>query len=152
MILGGKYIAVFVVVLLQTVILLVAGRLLFGAHWGAMGPVIALTLAGALVAASLGLADRVLRQDARPRPGAVSSAIFVFLGLVSGNFIGHGQHRRARSPSSAASARSGGCIEGWGHVLFGGSWANIALPLVAAVGFALVFFALATFFFRRRYA
>ncbi len=40
-ILGGKYISVFLVVLLQTIILLVAGRLIFGSHWGAIGPVIA---------------------------------------------------------------------------------------------------------------
>jgi hypothetical protein len=36
--------------------------------------------------------------------------------------------------------------------MFGGSWGGIALPVGAALGFALVFFAVATFFFRRRFA
>jgi hypothetical protein len=36
--------------------------------------------------------------------------------------------------------------------MFGGSWSGITVPVLAALGFALVFFAMATFFFRRRYA
>ncbi len=149
-VLAGKYVGVFVVVLLQSVVLLLVGRLLFGAHWGATGPVIALTLAGALVAASLGLLT-VSFAKTPAQAGAVSSAIFVFLGLVGGNFVG-----TANIEGTFAAVRrftpNGWLIEGWGQVLFGGSWANIALPLLAAVGFSLVFFALATWFFGRRYA
>ena len=111
---------------------------------------IALTLAGALVAASLGLLT-VSFAKTPAQAGAVSSAIFVFLGLVGGNFVG-----TANIEGTFAAVRrftpNGWLIEGWGQVLFGGSWANIALPLLAAVGFSLVFFALATWFFGRRYA
>ena len=111
---------------------------------------IALTLAGALVAASLGLLT-VSFAKTPAQAGAVSSAIFVFLGLVGGNFVG-----TANIEGTFATVRrftpNGWLIEGWGKVLFGGSWANIALPLLAAVGFSLVFFALATWFFGRRYA
>ncbi len=92
-ILAGKYIAVFAVVLLQTVILLIAGRLLFGAHWGAIGPVVALVITGALVASSLGLLT-VSFAKTPAQAGAGGAGIFVFLGLISGNFTGNGQHRR----------------------------------------------------------
>ena len=54
-ILGGKYLAVFLVVLVQSVALLIAGRLLLGARWGEPGPVLVLALTGSLVSASLGL-------------------------------------------------------------------------------------------------
>jgi ABC-2 type transport system permease protein len=149
-ILGGKYISVFLVVLLQAVILLVAGWLLMGAHWGPLGPVVALTLCSALVAASLGLMCISFAKTAG-QAGAVSSAIFVFLGLISGNFFGSinigGTFAIVRRVSPL-----GWLIEGWGNLLYGGSWKNIWLPVAATLAFALVFFAVATVFFRRRYA
>jgi ABC-2 type transport system permease protein len=149
LILGGKYIAVFLVVLVQSTILLLAGWLLLGAHWGELGPVIVLTLCGALVASSLGLLT-VSFARTPGQAGAMSAAIFVFLGLISGNFVGTadvgGTFALVRRVSPL-----GWLLEGWGHVLFGGSWGSIALPVVVVLAFTLVFFALATFFFRRRY-
>ncbi|MBN1628946.1 MAG: ABC transporter permease, partial [Thermoleophilia bacterium] len=86
-ILGGKSIAVFLVVLLQAVVLVLAGWLLLGAHWGQAGPVAVLIVASALVAASLGLVT-VSFAKTPAQAGAVSAAVFVFLGLISGNFTG----------------------------------------------------------------
>jgi ABC-2 type transport system permease protein len=149
-ILGGKYIAVYLIVLMQSIVLLLAGRLLFNAHWGAIGPVIALTLCGALVAASLGLLT-VSFAKTPGQAGAISSAIFVFLALIGGNFVG-----TANVGGTFALVRritpNGWLLEGWEHVLYGGSWSTVYVPLLAALAFALAFFALATFFFRRRYA
>ena len=149
-ILGGKYVAVYLIVLMQSVILLLAGRLFYNAHWGAIGPVVALTLCGALVAASLGLLT-VSFAKTPGQAGAVGSAIFVFLGLVGGNFVG-----TANVGGTFALVRritpNGWLLEGWQHVLYGGSWSTVYVPLLAAFGFAVVFFAVATFFFRRRYA
>jgi len=149
-ILGGKYVAVFLVVLIQSVILLLAGRLFFGAHWGAMGPVIVLTLCGALVAASLALL-MISFAKTPAQAGAVSSAVFVFLALIGGNFVG-----TVNVGGTFALIRrftpNGWLLEGWDHLLFGGSWDGIALPVAATLAFSVVFFALATVFFRRRYA
>jgi ABC-type multidrug transport system permease subunit len=149
-ILAGKYIAVFAVVLIQTVILLIAGRLLFGAHWGAIGPIVALVITGALVASSLGLLT-VSFAKTPAQAGAGGAGIFVFLGLISGNFTGTASIGGAYAVVRHFSPL-GWLLEGWNHVMFGGSWASIALPVLAALGFALAFFAIATFFFSRRYA
>ena len=148
-ILGGKYIAVFLVVLIQSTILLVVGRLLMGADWGELGPVIAITLTGALCAASLGLVT-VSFAKTPAQAGAVSAAIFVFLGLISGNFFGPdigGALATVRRVSPL-----GWLLEGWDNLLYGGSWSSIGLPLVVTLGFTLVFFIVASLFFRRRYA
>jgi ABC-2 type transport system permease protein len=148
-ILGGKYIAVFLVVLIQSTILLVVGRLLLGADWGELGPVIAITLTGALCAASLGLVT-VSFAKTPAQAGAVSAAIFVFLGLISGNFFGPdigGALATVRRISPL-----GWLLEGWDNLLYGGSWGSIGLPLLATLGFTLVFFIVASLFFRRRYA
>jgi len=149
-ILGGKYVSVFVVVLVQSIILLLAGWFLLGAEWGEWGPVIVLALCGALIAASLGLVT-VSFAKTPGQAGAASAAIFVFLGLISGNFVG-----TANIGGTFATVRRisplGWLLEGWGNVLYGGSWASIALPVGAVLAYALVFFAVATYFFRRRYA
>lgn len=81
----------------------------------------------------------------------MSSAIFVFLGLVSGNFTGtivtSGPFATVRRVSPI-----GWLMEGWSKLLYGGSWGSIALPVLVALGFAVVLFAVSVFFFRRRYA
>lgn len=149
-ILGGKYVAVFLVVLIQAAVLLLAGRFLLGADWGEWGPVAALTVVSALVAASLGLVT-VSFAKTPGQAGAVSSAIFVFLGLISGNFVGTANIGGAFAVARRVSPL-GWLMEGWNSLLFGGSWGSIALQCVVALAFAVVLFGLATFFFRRRYA
>jgi ABC-2 type transport system permease protein len=149
-ILAGKYIAVFLVVLIQAFILVVAGRFLLGAHWGEIGPLAILILVSSLVAASLGLVT-VSFAKTPAQAGAVSSAVFVFLGLVSGNFTGTASIGGAYAIVRRISPL-GWLMEGWSDLLFGGSWESIALPVVVALGFTLVFLAIATVFFRRRYA
>ena len=141
-ILGGKYVAVFLAVLIQSVILLLAGRLFFGAHWGEIGPVVVLTLCGALVAASLALL-MVSFAKTPAQAGAISSAVFVFLALIGGNFVGTvnigGPYALVRRFTP-----NGWLLEGWDHLLFGGSWDGVAVPIAASLGFSVVFFALAT--------
>lgn len=150
-ILAGKYIAVFLVVLIQAVVLLLAGRLLMGADWGETGPVAVLTLCSALVAASLGLVT-VSFAKTPGQAGAVSSAIFVFLGLISGNFVMGTASIEGTFAVIRRVSPLGWLMEGWSDLLYGGSWHNIALPVAAALAFTLAFFAISTFFFRKRYA
>ena len=149
-ILGGKYLSVLLVVLAQIVVLMVAGRLLLGAHWGEPGPVIILVLCSTLVTASLGLLT-VSFAKTPAQAGAAGSAVFVFLGLISGNFTGSlgltGTYAMVRRVSPL-----GWLMEGWNSLLFGGSWGDIWLPAVVSLGFALVFLGIATLFFRWRYA
>jgi ABC-2 type transport system permease protein len=149
-ILVGKYIGVFLVVLIQVTVLVLAGWLLFGADWGGPGPLIVLIVVSALVAASLGLVTVSFAKTAN-QAGAVSSAIFVFLALISGNFTGgvdvSGAYAIVRRVSPL-----GWLMEAWGNVLFGDSWRGIGLQVLVVLGFALAFFGIATFFFRRRYA
>ena len=149
-ILSGKFLAVFVVVLVQAAILLLAGLLLFKADWGEPGPVVVLTVCSAIVAASLGLVTVSFAKTVG-QAGAVSSAIFVFLGLLSGNFTGtivtSGPFATIRRISPV-----GWLLEGWSKLLYGGSWGSIAVPVLVALAFAVVFFGISVFFFRRRYA
>jgi ABC-type multidrug transport system permease subunit len=112
--------------------------------------VLALIVVSSLVAASLGLLT-VSFAKTPAQAGAVSSAIFVFLGLISGNFTGSANIGGAYATVQKVSPL-GWLLRGWTDLLYGGSWASITLPVVVPLAFALVFFGIATFFFRRRYA
>jgi ABC-type multidrug transport system permease subunit len=102
------------------------------------------------VATSLGLLT-VSFAKTPAQAGAVGSAVFVFLGLISGNFTGtiglDGAYAIVRRVSPL-----GWLMEGWNSLLFGGSWIDIWLPAVVSLGFAVAFFGVASLFFRRRYA
>ncbi|MGI5940237.1 MAG: ABC transporter permease [Thermoleophilia bacterium] len=150
-ILGGKYIGVFLVVLLQSVILLAIGQLFLGAHWGPVGPVAVVTICGALMAASLGLLT-VSFAKTPGQAGAISSAIFVFLGLIGGNFIGGASSIGGAYAIVRRLTPNGWLLEAWNSLLFGGSWAGIATPILASLGFTLLFFLISSWFFSRRYA
>jgi ABC-2 type transport system permease protein len=148
-ILGGKYIAVFLVVLLQVTVLVLAGWLLLGADWGGPGPLIVLIVSSSVMAASLGLLT-VSFAKTPGQAGAVSSAIFVFLSLISGNFTGSANIGALSTVRRVSPL--GWLMEAWTDVLFGGSWQAIGIPVLATLGFTATFFGIATFFFRRRYA
>jgi ABC-2 type transport system permease protein len=150
LILAGKYVGVFSVVVVQMTVLVLAGWLLLGADWGSPGPVIVLILASSLLAASLGLVT-VSFAKTPAQAGAVSSAIFVFLALISGSFTG-GVNASGVYGTVQHVSPLGWLMEGWGDILYGGSWQGIALPVLVALAFTLAFFGIATFFFRRRYA
>jgi ABC-type transport system involved in multi-copper enzyme maturation permease subunit len=102
-----------------------------------------------LVAASLGLVT-VSFAKTPGQAGAVSSAIFVFLALISGNFTGTADIGALSTVRRISPL--GWLMEAWTDVLFGGSWGAVALPVVVVLGFTVALFGIATFFFRRRYA
>lgn len=149
-ILGGKFASTFLTVLVQAVILVVAGRLFFGIDWGALDAVVLLILVAAAVAASLGLmVISVVRTPAQA--GAIASGVYLVLALLGGNFTG-----AAQSGTTYATVQrftpNGWLLIGWNETLRGGGVGDIVLPLLVPLAFAAVFFALAVLRFRRRFA
>jgi ABC-2 type transport system permease protein len=148
-ILGGKFLSVLLIVLLQSTVLVVAGRLLFGIRWGAIGPVIALTVVGSIVAT--GLALLLLSFSRTPaQAGAFTSGVLVLLGLLGGNFIGTADLGswfdvvRRLTPN-------GWLLVGWGQVMRGGSLTAIMGPLAYCLAFAVAAFFAGSFVLSRRY-
>lgn len=149
-VLGGKFTSAFLTVLLQTVILLLAGILLFQAYWGGPAAAIALTLAGAAVASSLAL---LLTSFARTvaQAGAMPSGVYLVLALLGGNFV----FGLADTGVYAVVQRltpNGWLLIGWHHAMRGDGFGAVVLPLLMVLAFAVLFFVLAALRFRRRYA
>jgi ABC-type multidrug transport system permease subunit len=150
LILGGKFTSTFLTVLVQAVILVVAGRLFFSIQWGALSAVSLLILVAAVVAASLGLmVISLVRTPAQA--GAIGAGVYLVLALAGGNFTG-----TAQSGTTYATVQrftpNGWLLVGWNSTLRGGGVGDILLPLLVPLAFAVVFFAVAVLRFRRRFA
>jgi ABC-2 type transport system permease protein len=149
-ILGGKYSSVFVTVTVQAVILLVAGRFIFGIDWGRLDAVAALTLVAAAVAS--GLALLVISAVRTPaQAGAIGAGVYLVLALLGGNFTGSAAAGGTYAQIQKLTP-NGWLLQGWDAVMRGGGLTDIALNLLVPLLFAVVFFAVAALRFRKRYA
>ncbi len=149
-IIGGKFVAVFATILVQAVVLLVAGRLLFGIQWGRLDAVVLLTVVAAGVAG--GLALLIISFAKTPaQAGAIGSGIYLVLALLGGNFTG-----TAQSSGTFATVQkftpNGWLIQGWDTTLRGGGAGDIRWQVLVPLGFAVAFFFFAVFRMRRRFA
>jgi ABC-type multidrug transport system permease subunit len=150
LILGGKFTSTFLTVLVQAIILVVAGRLFFAIQWGALSAVSLLILVAAAVAASLGLmVISLVRTPAQA--GAIGAGVYLVLALLGGNFSGTAQSGTTYATMQRLTP-NGWLLVGWNSTLRGGGVGDILLPLLVPLAFAVVFFAIAVLRFRRRFA
>ena len=149
-IIGGKFVSVFVTVLAQAVVLLVAGRLIFGIEWGRLDAVVLLTLVGAGVAG--GLALLVIAFTKTPaQAGAIGAGVYLVLALLGGNFTGTAQS----SGTYALVQRftpNGWLLSGWDTAMRGGGAADIRWQVLVPLGFAVAFFFFAVLRMRGRFS
>ena len=149
-ILGGKFASVFLTVTAQLVILLVGGAVLFGIGWGRLDAVAVLAVATAAVAS--GLALMIMGVVKTPgQAGAIGAGVYLVLALLGGNFTG-----TATSAGTYATVQgftpNGPLLRGWDAAMRGGDLADVASDLLVPLAFAAVFFVVAVWTFRRRYA
>ena len=149
-ILGGKFASVFLTVTAQLVILLAGGAVLFGIGWGRLDVVAVLAVATAAVAS--GLALMIMGVVKTPgQAGAIGAGIYLVLALLGGNFTG-----TATSAGTYATVQgftpNGPLLRGWDAAMRGGDLADVASHLLVPLAFAAVFFVVAVWTFRRRYA
>ncbi|MDM7916402.1 MAG: ABC transporter permease [Candidatus Eisenbacteria bacterium] len=127
--------------MLQAVVLLAAGRLLFGVYWGnsALGLAVLLVCLG-LACASLGLLlGSILRSE--EQASALGWIVPLFLGAIGGTWwpleIVPSWMRAAGHVSPAAWAMDGL----HGLISFGRGAAAVTVPALVLLGFAAAFFA-----------
>jgi ABC-2 type transport system permease protein len=150
LIIGGKFVSVFVTVLAQAVVLLIAGRLIFGIDWGRIDAVVLLTLVAAGVAG--GLALLIIAFAKTPaQAGAIGSGIYLVLALLGGNFTGTAQTSGTYAVVQKLTP-NGWLIQGWDTAMRGGGALDIRWQVLVPLGFAVAFFFFAVLKMRRRFA
>jgi ABC-2 type transport system permease protein len=149
-IIGGKFVAVFLTVLLQAVVLLIAGRLIFGIQWGRLDAVVLLTLVAAGVAG--GLALLVISFAKTPaQAGAIGSGIYLVLAILGGNFTGTAQTGTTYAFIQQFTP-NGWLLHGWDTTMRGGGATDIRWQVLVPLAFAVAFFFFAVLRMRRRFA
>ena len=151
-ILTGKFVAVFFTVILQGLVLMVAGHYAFGINWGE--PVgVAIALLGQVIAATgLGVLLIAFVKSTR-QGGPVLGGGLTTLGMLGGLFT-------ASIPSGLPAAMNfianftpqGWVLKTWRMVMDGQPVSDLLVPFAVMVGMGVVMFVIGAVMFRKRFA
>lgn len=151
-ILAGKFLAVVLTVILQGVVLMLAGRFAFGVAWGQTASV-ALALLGQVVAAS-GLGVLLISFVKSTRQGGpVLGGGLTVLGMVGGLFTANIPGGMPAGFAALANfTPQGWVLKAWQMSLAGQPAGDLLLSFGVALGMGAVMFVLGAIMFKKRYA
>lgn len=151
-ILAGKFLAVVLTVILQGLVLMLAGRFAFGVNWGETASV-ALALAGQVVAASgLGVLLIAFVKTSK-QGGPVLGGGLTALGMLGGLFTANMPDAMPAAFKMLANVTpQGWVLKAWNLALSGAAPADLLLPFAVSLALGAVMFVVGAVLFRKRYA
>ena len=151
-IIAGKFVSVFVTVLVQADR---AARSPAASSSASTGAASTSSSCSRVVAAGVagGLALLVISFAKTPaQAGAIGSGVYLVLALLGGNFTGHRADRRHLRASSRSSRPTAGCSTAGTRPCAAAASADIRWQVLVPLGFAVAFFFFAVLKMRRRFA
>jgi ABC-type multidrug transport system permease subunit len=149
-ILSGKFVAVFLTVVLQGLVLMAVAHFAFGVTWGEPAAV-ALTLVGQVIAAA-GLGVLLISYTKTTKQaGPMLGGVLTTLGMLSGLFTSNMNMPEAFARLSFLTPQ-GWVMKGWTLTLAGLPAAEVLLPFTVMTLMGVVMFAFGALRFRRRFA
>lgn len=151
-ILIGKFVAVFITVILQGLVLMIAGHYAFGVNWGEPASVV-LALTGQVIAATgLGVLLIAFVKNTR-QGGPVLGGGLTALGMLGGLFTANipGAMPAAMNTISNFTPQ-GWVLKAWRMVMEGRSAGDLLVPFVVLIVMGVIMFSIGAMMFRRRFA
>jgi ABC-2 type transport system permease protein len=151
-ILTGKFVAVFITVILQGLVLMVAGHYAFRINWGE--PIgIALALMGQVIAATgLGVLLIAFVKNTR-QGGPVLGGGLTALGMLGGLFTANMPNALPAAMNLIANfTPQGWVLKSWRMVMEGQSAGELLVPFMVLMAMGIIMFAVGALMFRRRFA
>lgn len=152
-ILSGKFLAVFLTVLVQVVVLLVAARLIFRIQWGHFIPVALLVVGVVFIASSFGIFINSLLKTAK-QGGVVFGGVLTLTGM-----IGMISLFAVNSPTASLLGNTvsllvpqGWAVRGLLQAMNGHPVMDVLLTTLVMLAWGVVFFTIGVWRFNRRYA
>jgi len=152
-ILGGKFIAVFALIIVQVVVLMVAASLIFKTDWGAPLPLGMAVVGLVVLTSSFGIFVTSLLKDTR-QAGVVYGGVMTVLGMV-----GISSMFTANVPNVSSTVKilplivpQGWAMRAWRLVMEGGGVDDILLSVVVMLALSVVFFVIGVLKFKKRFA
>lgn len=153
-ILGGKFISVFALVVVQIVVLMGFSSLIFKAEWGAPLPAALAALGSVVVASSFGIFMMSWLKDTR-QTGIVIGGVMTVMGMagISSVFT-------AGAPGAPGGivqiiplfTPQGWAMRAWELASGGGSVGDVLVPFGVCIGLGVTFFLIGVYKFRKRFA
>jgi ABC-2 type transport system permease protein len=151
-ILGGKFLAVGLTVLVQMSVLLILGHLLFGITWGALLPVALVTLGTILTAATFGIFINSLLKNTK-QAGLIFGGLLTLLGIVGGlPIFAAGSSSVDTFVKVSLIEPVGWAVQGLLKVMKGSQVQDILLTFGVLAAWSIAFFVVGVLRFQKRYA
>jgi ABC-2 type transport system permease protein len=151
-ILMGKFLAVFITVLLQGLVLMIAGRLAFGIQWGKNASVILALTAQVIAAAGLGVLLISFVKSTK-QGGPVLGGGLTILGMLGGLFTANIPGGMPEAFNAIGNfVPQGWVLKGWRMTLDGSAAGDLLVPFAVTVVMGIIMFAVGAMMFKRRYA
>lgn len=151
-ILGGKFLAVGLTVLVQMSVLLILGHLLFGITWGALLPVALVTLGTILTAATFGIFLNSLLKNTK-QAGLIFGGLLTLLGIVGGlPIFAAGSSSVDTFVKVSLIEPVGWAVQGLLKVMKGSQVQDILLTFGVLAAWSIAFFVVGVLRFQKRYA
>ncbi len=149
-ILTGKFLAVFLMVIVQGIVLLVASHFIFKIEWGDL-KMISMALIGQVFAASgLGVLLISFVKTSR-QAGPVLGGALTAMGMLGGLFTANIAMPEAFNKLAVLTPQ-GWVVRGWKTVLNGQPLTDLLIPLLVMLTIGVVMFAIGAFRFNKRFA
>lgn len=151
-ILAGKFLAVFITVLLQGIVLMIAGRLAFGIQWGRTVSVALALTAQVIAAAGLGVLLISFVKSTK-QGGPVLGGGLTVLGMLGGLFTANIPGGMPEAFNAIGNfVPQGWVLTSWRLTLDGAAAGELFIPVAATVAMGIVMFAIGAAMFRKRFA
>ena len=152
-ILSGKFLAVFLTVLVQVVVLLVAARLIFRIQWGHFIPVALLVVGVVFIASSFGIFINSLLRTAK-QGGVVFGGVLTLTGMIGMISIFAMNSPTASLLGNTVSllVPQGWAVRGLLQAMNGHPVTDVLLTTLVMLAWGMIFFTIGVWRFNRRYA
>ena len=152
-IMGGKFLAVGLTVVVQMTALLSLGRLIFGIQWGSLLPLGLVTIATVLAAATFGIFVMSFLKSSKQAGGVMGGLLTAtgMLGMIKIFTIGSGASP-AWADLASRFAPQGWAVLGLTQVMGAAPMHDILLTCLALLAMSAVFFLVGVLRFQKRYA
>jgi ABC-2 type transport system permease protein len=149
-ILAGKFIGVFVTLVIQTTVLLVASALVFHISWGRPFSVVLATFSLIVVATGFGVMLMSFIKSTR-QTGPILGGVLTLTGMVGGLFSNGIPNVPESMDKIALSMPQGWAMHTWKLTLSGNSAGALVLPVLVMLILGAIFFMIGLNLFRRRF-